>query len=454
MSLSVDEHLRMPSCTPGAAPLAGRLPLTLRLRGAAGRLVRSRFSWSVAGTTAARLGQMGCQLLVSVIVSRVLGPGGRGLYATAGVLTALGTSFGNLGLPAANTYEVARQRRQLPELLANSVAVAALMGALLAAALWLLGWWHPELLPDDRALLVLALAAIPIGLGQLLLQHLVVGLHEVRFFNAVTLVSGAVPLAGVTVLWGTGRLTTWAAFAAGVAGTALPTLIMWWRLRARLEGRPRVSLPLLRQSVSYGLRAYLTTLAHALVLRIDILMVRAWLGNESVGQYSAAAALAEWAILVPSVASMLLFPRVAAGANRREQWSLCRRAIPVYLLMMGVATTAAAVLARPAVVVLYGEAFLPAAAVFLWLLPGVFFRGASYPAYLFLGAIGRPISQLVLCFAVVAVNVAGNALLISRWGLNAAAAVSSGSYLLGCAGGYWLARRHARHSFAVREANP
>ena len=443
MTLSTaDEHVLHPSAVVRPGPSA---PTAHPWRMVITRLWRSRLSWSVAATTAARLIQMACQLVVSVMISRALGPAGRGVYATASVLTALGTSFGNLGLPAANTYEVARDRRQLSALLANSLGMACGGGLLLVCLLWLTGRWRPEILPGDSGLLLLALIGIPLGLMQQMLQHLLIGLERVRLMNLLTLVSAIVPLAAVAVLWMIGGINESSAFAVGLGVSGVTTLLMWKHL-ARLAPRPhRASLPLLRRSMSYGLRAYLTTLSHALVLRLDLLMVRAALGNEATGQYSTAAVLAEWAILVPSVAAMLLFPKVAAGADRRDQWALCCRAVPAYLIVMSVVTAAGAGLGRPAVALLYGEEFLPAAAVFLWMLPGVFFRGLSYPAYLFLGGIGRPLSHLVLCFGVLAANVAGNAFLIPRWGMQGAAAVSSASYLLGCAGGYWLARRHAHH---------
>ena len=46
----------------------------------------------------------------TVIVSRSLGPSGRGLFAVAAAVAAIGIQFGNLGLHASNTYYVAKHR--------------------------------------------------------------------------------------------------------------------------------------------------------------------------------------------------------------------------------------------------------------------------------------------------------------------------------------------------------
>ena len=414
-----------------------------RLRRVVTRPFRSGFSHQVARTTVARLLQMTCGIVTSVIVTRSLGPAGRGVYATCGALSTIGTGLGNVGLPAANTFQVARESRHLPVLLGNSLMAAGVMGTAIGGAVWWLGRLRPELLPRGDLVLALTLIAIPLGLLQLLLQHLLVGLQEIRFFNWLTIAGGAVPLVAAAGLLAVDGISPASALAVGLIGAGIVAGTSGWRLLGLANGECRVSIALLRHSLSYGLRAWATTLAYTLILRIDLLMLGQALGNEAVGQYSTAASMAEWAMLVPSVCGLLLFPQIAAQADRGEQWRLCFRTIPAFFTLMLTTCVISAAMARPAIDILYGETFRPAAAVYLWLAPGVFFRGAAYPAALFLGGIGRPLSHLVLCLGLVVMNAVLNALLIPRAGMQGAAAVSSFTYLAGFAGSFWLARRYA-----------
>ena len=66
-------------------------------------------------TYATRILLIGIGLVSAVIVARLLGPQGRGIYAVAAATGALGVQFGNLGLHTSNIYFVARdpQNRSL-----------------------------------------------------------------------------------------------------------------------------------------------------------------------------------------------------------------------------------------------------------------------------------------------------------------------------------------------------
>src|SRR6266849_10033834 len=89
--------------------------------------------WRVAAGTELRRNVFetyGTRLLVvavtfatAVVIARVLGPTGRGFYAVAATVGALGVQFGNLGLHASNTYYVAKDRALLPALIGNTLAV-------------------------------------------------------------------------------------------------------------------------------------------------------------------------------------------------------------------------------------------------------------------------------------------------------------------------------------------
>src|SRR5215469_11623696 len=84
------------------------------------------FCRQVAGTYATQISALVLGLLVSIAVARSLGPAGRGEYAVAMAIGTLGVQFGNLGLHASNTFQVATDRRHLPVLLANSLATSLL----------------------------------------------------------------------------------------------------------------------------------------------------------------------------------------------------------------------------------------------------------------------------------------------------------------------------------------
>src|SRR5467141_4079619 len=120
----------------------------------------------------------------AVVIAPERGPPGRGLYAVAVAMGAIGVQFGNLGLQLSNTYHVAKDRALLPALIGNTLAVV--LGAWVVTLLGGIGFvFWPELSPVHGTLLMLALASVPVGLAYLLTQGLLLGVNEVRAYNQI-----------------------------------------------------------------------------------------------------------------------------------------------------------------------------------------------------------------------------------------------------------------------------
>src|SRR5260370_24378243 len=89
--------------------------------------------WRIAAGTELRrnvLETYGTRVLVILVtfataveIARELGPTGRGLYAVAATVGALGAQVGNLGLHASNIYYFAKDRALLPVLIGKTFAV-------------------------------------------------------------------------------------------------------------------------------------------------------------------------------------------------------------------------------------------------------------------------------------------------------------------------------------------
>ena len=188
-----------------------------RIRGLAG----PGFLHDVAETYATRIVLVAIGLLTSVVVARILGPTGRGLYAVATTVGGVGVQVGNLGLHAANTYSVAKNAGRLPALLGNSLLVSIGAGTAVTAAMWWIFFTWPSAAPLGGTLLLLSFAWVPVGLAYLLLQHLLIGIGDVRSFNSAEIGNRvlSVLLVGVVVLLGAVRPET--VFLAALAAVAV-----------------------------------------------------------------------------------------------------------------------------------------------------------------------------------------------------------------------------------------
>jgi O-antigen/teichoic acid export membrane protein len=391
------------------------------------RLARSEFVRQVSETYLTQLGVVALGFVNSILVTRLLGPEGRGLYAVAYTLSATGVQLGNLGLQSSNTYTVAREPAKLPVLIGNSLAVSGAAAAL-CVPLFVLLRLRPEWTPIGGTLLALTLLAVPLGLANLLLQNLLIGTQQIRSYNvidlstrvlAVLLVASTAPLGVVSpeVVFGLVTLTV-----------ALSVVWCLARLAQPLDRKLSWSLPVLQASLPYGLRAYAGSLFVFLVLRSDILLVTYLRGPVETGYYAIAVSLADLLLMLPTVVGTILFPRLSAVPEPDARWRLVRRVLAVMIPAAPVVLAAAWVAAGPLIRLAYGEAFAPSGDAVGWLLPGVACYAVNGILMNFLAACGMPRVVVLGPLLALLVNVAANLVLVPRLGFVGAAIASSVAY--------------------------
>jgi O-antigen/teichoic acid export membrane protein len=382
-----------------------------RISTAAGQL------WRIAAGTELRrnvLETYGTRILVifvtfatAIVIARELGPTGRGLYAVAATLGAIGAQFGNFGLHASNIYFVAKDRTHLPALIGNTLAVVVL-SCLVAALSGILFVYWPSLSPVRGTLLLLALAFVPISLAYLLVQGLLLGVNEVRAYNNIESLGKILALALISIL----VVFHGRSVELFLAATALSVMVTFlWalaRLRRVSTEPPKVSWPVFRQSIGIGLRAYTIAFFGFLLLRIDLLMVKYMLGATEAGYYSISQVLAENTMMFPVVIGLLLFPKLSALKEREEKLQLANKAVLVTAALM-----------LPAVVI---AAFAAG--------PGTYFLGIETVMVQLLNSEGFPPIIVVAWIVDTLTNVALNFWAIPRYGITGASIVSSVCYFL------------------------
>jgi len=189
----------------------------------------------------------------AVVIARELGPTGRGFYAVAATVGAIGVQFSNLGLHLSNIYYVAKDRALLPTLIGNTLAVISVVCVVTALSGISLVFW-PELSPVHGTLLLLALASVPVGLAYLLTQGLLLGVNEVRAYNTIESSGKVLALALICILAMIHGGTVELFF--GVTLCCVMFTFLWALLHRKHERRSHkygfVRKPLFLSSVFYG----------------------------------------------------------------------------------------------------------------------------------------------------------------------------------------------------------
>jgi O-antigen/teichoic acid export membrane protein len=396
------------------------------------RIAASDFFRKVAESLGTRFLIIGLGLVIAVLVARILGPGGRGLYAVAATVAGIGVQFGNLGLYASNNYFVARNRQLLPELLGISLVVSFGFGGLIAGIAYAVFTSWPKLAPVSGLTLIIPLIWVPFGLAYLLQQNLLLGLHKIRDYNKIELISKAIGVLFFLLLVAGHWLTVNTALITGLVAVILGFAWSLAKLRDSFAVLSFPSYRSLKEQFFYSVKAYVAAFFAFLIFRINLLMIKFMLNPEQAGWYSIASLMAEMMLVLPAVAGMILFPKLAAMATLVEKWRFTKKVAIGISLFMLVATIGMAFLAKPMIRLAFGAAFAPSLSPFLWLLPAIFIYSITTCLMNFFAAIGMP---MITCYAsglALLVNFLLNLILISSWkiaGASISTSVASGVML-------------------------
>jgi O-antigen/teichoic acid export membrane protein len=377
--------------------------------------LRRALALSSGGTAAARLtGALG-----GVLAARLLGPAGRGQLAVLMFVAIAVSMAAAAGIQFWVAREVARDEgvrsveRVVRVHIGAIVVVVPLVG--LAAATGI-----ADLASAGTAAVAATLAVATTAAVSLVLLALPNGLRAMGVVATATVAAGGVYVCGTAILLVADERSVVLVLCAAAAGNLVACGIAGaWAHRA-----PRGADSGLSTHATYG-RALAFSWAGGAgelvllaMLRVDVLIVAAFLPLRDVGLYAVATALAEVLWIVPDGVAQVVLPTAA----RRPDHAPTRRLLRGASVVTAAAGVVLVVVARPAIDLVFGPAFagavdaVPLLAVAsiaggVWKIVGaeIVARGTTKPR-LTSACLGLVVMVLVDLVAIPALGIAGAAL--------------------------------------------
>lgn len=390
-----------------------------------------RFARATLFTLGARIIGLLLGICISILLARLLGAEGKGVYAVATLVPSLVLTFANFGVGPATAYHVAQGRFPQREILGTgfvtSVAISVLATAVACLVVLFLG---RQMFPDvHREILLLGLAAVPLAFLTDFFRSFLLGAQRFGAYNVTGILSSLffLPLLFLALRAATGGVV--GALLAGVLAAFLTVVVLLITTARTARGfAARPSAAFLRHASPYGAQAYLGGLLDLLNSRVDVFIVNASLGVTAVGFYSVGVGLAEQLWLLSFSASTVLFPRIAAETDSARRGELTPFVARTVLWTSTLGAVALFALSQWLVGLLYSNAFLPAVAPLRALLPGIVTFSVARVLANDLAGRGRIMLNNYAGVVTVTSNVVLNLLWVPRFGIVGAAWASTVSY--------------------------
>ncbi len=368
-------------------------------------------------------------LLGTLIVSRALGPSGRGEFAVALAAASSSLAICLIGLEFANTYFYAQKLYGLRAIARVATAAALLMAPV--ALLLQVGFFmltRETVFAGIGATAVLVAAfSVPVGIHLNWLMGLFqLGSRLVRSQAALLAGAGA-QFSGVLVLALLGELTVVTALLLYALNVTVAWLLhMIWGT-SFLTLKPSRDRAALRRVIAYGLRLHPGFLFWYLLLRADILLVNALLGTREAGLYSIAVVVAEVILILSTPVAAAVLPAQAQGGISQSA-TLTFKAVRCNCALAAALAVLFASTMWLMIPLVFGPPFAPAYEALLALLPGMVFMAAYRPLYNWLLREDRTGRMVAIGGASFGANVLLNLGLLPLLGIVGAGVASSVAY--------------------------
>lgn len=393
-------------------------------------MARKTFLKDLTGVFSSNMFIILAGLLVSIILTHKLGPGGFGIYSAILVIPLIVVSFAQLGMSGASVYHIGRKHFEQRDIVANVLmilVITSILGILItAAAFWIIG--------DEKyttVYILLVLLMIPFRLAMAYFGGIFVGREEITKANFINWFSEVVHLAAVILL-------VWI-FSLGIKGALLALvlsffLITCWALYTlqreyglQIRFRPEI----IKSLLSMGFLFSLSFMIIQLNFRIDVLLLKELATPEEVGYYSLGVSIAEKLWQIPLAISVVLLSRTV-NSNDQENINRTTARLVRVSLVAGLVAAAALVAVSPWVIpVIWGVKFLPSVPVMQYILPGILFISIYRVLNSRLAGIGKPQFSIYVFTPALVLNVLLNLWWIPLYGAFGAVMATNVSYSLG-----------------------
>ena len=382
-------------------------------------------------------GRAALSLVVSILLARDLGPAGRGHVAYVVNVAGLLSLVASAGTSAAMVRDSMSGRSLVQSMYSRGLQVGLAASVVVLAGLGVVALADPS---RRSELVVVGLGTVPLIAQASLTQA--AGLdNQMWIVTWTTLASTAIYAVGTVVTGAAGISTVTNNLTIWVISVITGPALMAWALRNRFIRTASGSwVALLRGALG----ATVASSAVIAIWRLDVILVEWRRGFRELGLYSVAVGAAEILVTMSIGMGTAVLPFLG-GDRARGDDVVCT----VTRLTLAVSLPAAMALGAVspwAMPWLFGRAYVGTHVALLLLLPGVVCLVLHYPLFTHVAGTGGMRQLTVLGLGCVSFNIASNIVLLRQFDYEAAAAVSTLTYLALLAGCSVLFLRETRRS--------
>jgi O-antigen/teichoic acid export membrane protein len=393
------------------------------------------FTNNFIGTFIRQIGVGVIGLVSAVIIARVYGPVGNGVFALAILVPTLLNTLLNLGVGPANVYFLGSNQVKPHEAIKVSIGIFIRLSILgLFLGISILYWKSDTLFPGvNQTLLYLGLPLFPVLLLNGYILSIFHGLQDFKTYNKFLIIQPLIFFIIVITLFIFDNKSLEFLVLAQLLTHIFTSILMMIRVNKlhKVPIEAGKDSEYYKKAISYGWKSNLSNILAFVNYKADIFLVNFFMNPLSAGIYVIAVTLGEKLWLISSAVCTVLLPRLSELSSDEEK----RRVLTPLIsrIVLAVTFSSAALLAlisQSFVEIMFGAEYLDSVLPLLTLLPGIVILAVAKVWANDLASRGRPEINTYISAITLISNLLGNILLIPIYGLLGAAMATTLSYFI------------------------
>jgi O-antigen/teichoic acid export membrane protein len=368
--------------------------------------------------------------LNNVIITRQIGPEGRGQYTVIINLVMLLTLFLGEGVRRSNTIIVGKDNLRIKNVITTTFIYVCFTAVLLFLSLFLKEYWlyfFPNI-PDS--LIFLSLLIIVFAILWQAFQAIFLGIKEYYKFNFIqllaTLLTFLINLIGILFF----SFQVYEIILSLLIATIISVIYGLFFLKEQLAYPKFSEIKKVFVDVkSLTFKSTLSALFIFIIMKSNIFIINYYLGSIETGIYSIAYIFLDTTQKLPNVASPILISKTVAESGRESINNTVKLVRVIFSINIFIILTLAFI-GKYIIILLFKEDFADSYIILLYLLPAILFFGCGAIIYAYYMSKEYPINIIVINALFALIGLILNIVLIKIYGVIGAAIAISLTFVL------------------------
>jgi O-antigen/teichoic acid export membrane protein len=358
-----------------------------------------------------------CAIIISIYIARVLGPEAKGIYSLLIQMISISGLIGMCGIDNAVVYYLSKNE-ELKKVYANLLFYVLLSGVIILFLLYSsVGFLKASFLRNiDDILVKIVIITIPFMLFTKLSISVILGLNEIKLFNAFKIISSLVMTISFFLLVMILKWNIKGAIFCTILTELFMSMCYMYVISQKIRIEINFDIGFIKKLFGYGIRGFLASLFLMVIFRIDFYLLNMFSGIRDVGFYSVSVGFGEMIFFIPEAIGVILFPKLS-GMNSEERNKKTIQMLRFFSLALGIMTLFMFLFSHAMIGYIYGIQYVPSVSLMRIMLPGFFFMSFYYIYFSYFYSKGKPEIVTAALLITAIIKVVLSLILIPKFGV-------------------------------------